>query len=155
MNSLVVIRVGTPNNFFYEHMERGIWSTPEYLGSQEVRNAFVQGHSVLTLFVGPDDVPLYIGRVLNVRSRNSLEDIAFPNTHHTFFTFNPIIISSPESFVFSELLEKIEFQQGLQLLITDLRITSVILAFYHGLYQGRNMIPLTYHINKGNVNYIP
>ena len=155
MNSLVVIRVGMPTNMFYEQMERGVWSTAENQSSQEVRNAFVQNHSVFTLFVGPDDTPLYIGHVTGVRSRNINIDSLFPDTHRTFFTFNPIIISNPEPSVFSELLAKIRFQTGLQLAITDLQIISAVVGFYYGLYQGRNTIPLNSYINRGNTNYIP
>ena len=155
MNSLVVIRVGMPTNMFYEQMERGVWSTAENQGSQEVRNAFVQNHNVFTLFVGPDDTPLYIGHVTCVRSRNINIDLAFPNTHTTFFTFNPIIISDPEPRVFSDLLAKIRFEAGLQLAITDLQITSAVVGFYYGLYQGRNTIPLNYYLNRVNTNYIP
>jgi len=156
MNSLVVVRVGAPDNFFYEQMERGVWSTAEDTGSQEVRNAFVQGRSVFTLFVGPDDTPLYIGHVSNIRPRNQITDVLFPDTRHTFFTFNPIIISHPESYVFSDLLVSIRFKTGVQLAVTDLQIVSRVIAFYYGLSQGRNTIPLNYYINRGtNVNYIP
>lgn len=152
MNSLVVIRVGEPDNFFYNQMERGVWSTAD---SQHVRNAFVQGRSVFVVFVGSDDTPLYIGRVSNVRPRNVISDAAFPNTHTTFFVFQPIIISYPVSHVFSDLLARIHFETGVQLVIADLQIVSTVIAFYHGLYQGRNTIPLNYYINRENVNYIP
>ena len=157
MNSLVVIRVGTPTNFFYDQVERGVWSTAEFPNSQEVRNAFVQGHSVFVLFVGPDDIPLYIAHVFAVRSRNLVEDIDFPDTHQTFFRFNPIIISHPETHVFSDLLTKIRFQAGVQLAVTDAQIVSTVVAFYYGLSQGRNTIPLNSYINRANtnVNYIP
>jgi len=154
MNSLVVIRVGEPNNFFYDQMERGVWSTAELPNSQEVRNAFVQGRTVFALFVGPDDTPLYIGRVSNVRPR--ILDEVFPNTHQTFMIFQSIIISHPESDVFSDLLASIRFKTGIQLAITDLQMISTVVAFYYGLSQGRNTIPLNNYINRtANVNYIP
>jgi hypothetical protein len=152
MNSLVVIRVGEPNNFFYEQMERGVWSTTD---SQHVRDAFVQERSVFVLFVESNDTPLYIGRVSNVRPRNVISDAAFPNTHTTFFVFQPIIISYPPLDVFSNLLATIRFVTGVQVVITDLQIVSTVIAFYHGLYQGRNTIPLNHYTNRVNVNYIP
>ena len=99
MNRLVIVRVGDPEEW-NRYRSLGRWSSPEN-HTQVVRNFFVEGYNVITLFVGRGDIPLAAARVTNVRER-LMEDSVFPTRSdlgdlRTFFEFDPQTILNLEN----------------------------------------------------------
>jgi hypothetical protein len=146
--SFVVVRTGfTPHNWF----QQGKWSTPEQpfvLNNQTVRNLALLGSSVLVLFVGLEDLPLYLVKVQTVRPRN-LSDSNYPYANDlgpylTFMTFDnsPIYTVTPEIRpIFRPALDSIRYLPGQELIIHP-DLSSVPIHYYNALSTSRVYLPL-------------
>ena len=144
---VVVVRTGfTPHNWF----QQGKWSTPEQpfvLNNQTVRNLVLVGIPVIVLFVGLNDLPLYLVKVQTVRPRN-ITDLNYPYANElgpylTFMTFdnNIIYTLTPEiSPMFRPALDSIRYLAGQELLIPQ-DLSNVIVNYYNAL-QIRRYVPL-------------
>lgn len=146
--SFVVVRTGfTPHNWF----QQGKWSTPEQpfvINNQTVRNLVLVGVPVIVLFVGLNDLPLYLVKVQTVRPRN-ITDLNYPYANDlgpflSFITFDSNIIYavSPEMRdMFRPALDCIRYVAGQELIIqNDLSITPI--NYYNALAISRAYLPL-------------
>jgi len=165
MESLVVIRVGTPNPYSSLMFSQSKWSSPELPNSQVVRDQFMEGKTVYVLFIGSNNLPVYMGKVSNVRLRDPNLDSTFPLENEDHVEFKTIIIFSPDSLqpiinisadTFTSVISYITFKRGSQILISDRHISTVLIAFYRGLYQA--VLTTNSHINNqyigGNITVI-
>jgi hypothetical protein len=146
--SFVVVRTGfTPHNWF----QQGKWSTPEQpfvLNNQTVRNLALVGSSVIVLFVGLDDLPLYLVKVQTVRPRN-LSDSNYPYANDlgpylSFMTFDnsPIYLVTPEIRpIFRPALDSIRYLPGQELIIHP-DLSSIPINYYNALARSKTYIPL-------------
>jgi hypothetical protein len=159
MDSLVVIRVGTDNTNSQAMFSQYKWSSPELPNSQIVREQFMEGKTVYVLFIGGNNIPLYMGKVNNVRPRDAVLDAALPthdiagNHLQTIITFTPYDslqeILNPAMEFFQPVLDYIQFRRGSQVHISDRHISLVLVSFYRGLYQ--SFLTMNAQINN---NYI-
>lgn len=134
MEHLVVVRTSSPANDMPYTFLDGKWASPENSQNQVVRELFVQGYSVLVLFVGMNDIPLYMTRITNVRPKNDQTDILFSPTHplgylQTFMEFSTstshlLLCSNP--ILTNPILEYIRFRKGHQIFIPRLFSDLVI-----------------------------
>ena len=146
--SFVVVRTGfTPHNWF----QQGKWSTPEQpfvLNNQTVRNLVLAGTPVIVLFVGIQDLPLYIVKVQGVRPRD-LTDSNYPYANDlgpylTFMTFDnsPVYAVTPEIRpIFRSVLDSIMYMPGQELIIHP-DLCSIPIHYYNALSTNRVYIPL-------------
>jgi hypothetical protein len=146
--SFVVVRTGfTPHNWF----QQGKWSTPEQpfvLNNQTVRNLALVGSPVIVLFVGLEDLPLYLVKVQTVRPRN-LTDSNYPYANElgpylSFMTFDnsPVYTVTPEiRSIFRHALDSIRYVPGQELLIPH-ELCSIPINYYNALATSRAYIPL-------------
>jgi hypothetical protein len=146
--SFVVVRTGfTPHNWF----QQGKWSTPEQpfvLNNQTVRNLALVGSPVIVLFVGLEDLPLYIVKVQVVRPRN-LSDSNYPYANElgpylSFMTFDnsPIYFLTPEIRpIFRPALDSIRYVPGQELIIQN-DLSSVPIHYYNALASNRRYASL-------------
>ena len=146
--SFVVVRTGfTPHNWF----QQGKWSTPEQpfvLNNQTVRNLVLVGCPAIILFVGLEDLPLYLVKVQAVRPRN-LSDSNYPYANHlgpylTFMTFDnhPLFALTPEIHpIFRAALDYIRYLPGEELLIPR-DLCSIPIHYYNALAINRTYLPL-------------
>lgn len=134
MNRVVVIRVGEPTVWNSLH-STGRWASPENY-SQAVRNLFVEGYSVIAIFVGRGDLPLAACRITNVRER-LMEDGMFPPQSdigplRTFLEFDPRLIMNLENgFLVSHhsIIQYIRYKVGYQIAIPQ-HVEREFLAYY-------------------------
>jgi hypothetical protein len=137
--AFVVVRTGfTPHNWF----QQGKWSTPEQpfvLNNQTVRNLVLLGIPTIVLFVGVQDLPLYLVKVQTVRPRD-LSDFNYPYSNNlgpylSFMTFNNNIIYAipPEIYpMFRPALASIHNLPGQELIIPN-DLSSVLILYYNSL----------------------
>jgi hypothetical protein len=154
MNRLVIIRVGE-SPLWQISMPLGRWSSPES-HAQTVRSLFVEGYTVIALFVGRGDLPIAAARITGVRER-TINDAVFPNSTdlgdlQTFIEFDPVrlMILQPTFTVthFSS-INYIKYTIGSQIAIPQNIAREFINYFIH--MTG----PLnTTYVIPNNVNYI-
>jgi hypothetical protein len=147
-DSFVVVRTGfTPHNWF----QQGKWSTPEQpfvLNNQTVRSLVLLGSPVIVLFVGIEDMPLYIVKVQTVRPRN-LSDSNYPYANDlgpylSFMTFDnsPVYVVTPEIHpIFRPALDSIRYTPGQELLI-PYELCSIPINYYNALATSRAYLSL-------------
>jgi hypothetical protein len=160
MESLVVIRVGTDNNNSQAMFAQYKWSSPELPNSQIVREQFMEGKTVYILFIGSNNLPVYMGKVSNVRARDTVLDAALPthdvsgNRFQTIITFTPYDslqeILNPTMDFFQPVIEYIQFRRGSQVHISDRHIALVLISFYRGLYQ--SFLTINAQLNNPYIN---
>ena len=140
MERLVVVRLGK----LYSPISLGKWSSPELPDSQVIRNLFMEGSDVIVLLLGKEGKPLYMGKVLELRPRNSALDSAYPPEYQTFITFSNyrfFDVSQMNTHVFNPILESIRFTRGAQIHIEDDNLAIVVMGFYYGLQSAQNVRP--------------
>jgi hypothetical protein len=147
--TFVVVRTGfTPHNWF----QQGKWSTPEQpfvLNNQTVRNLVSVGIPVIVLFVGLEDLPLYLVKVQSVRPRNQIVDSNYPYANElgpylSFMTFDnsPIYFLTPEIRpIFRPALDSIRYVPGQELIIPH-DLCSIPIHYYNALATNRAYLPL-------------
>lgn len=153
MNRLVIIRVGEPR-LWQTSVSLGRWSSPE-LHLQTVRDFFVEGYSVIALFVGRGDTPLGAARITSVRER-TVED-TFPLTTdlgelRTFLEFDPTrVMFLQPTFTVTHFasINFIKYTIGSQIAIPPNIAREFIQYFLH-MTGALN----TTYIVPNNVNYI-
>lgn len=162
MNRLVIIRVGDPTGLWQTSMPLGRWSSPES-HRQDVRNLFVEGYTVIAVFVGRGDEPLCAAKITGVRER-TIDDAIFPITTdlgdlRTFLQFDPntmLYLQPTYTVTHFEAINYIKFRVGSQLIIPQ----HIAREFINYFILIRNMIniniPLnnTYIIPQNNINTI-
>lgn len=139
-DAFVVVRTGfTPHNWF----QQGKWSTPEQpfvLNNQTVRKLVLLGIPTIVLFVGIEDLPLYIVKVQTVRARNHIMDSNYPYSNNlgpylSFMTFdnNRIYRITPEIYpMFRPALDSIQNFPGQELIISQ-DLSSIPIFYYNSL----------------------
>ena len=157
MEQLIVVRTGfTPHNWF----QQGKWSTPEQpfvLNNQTVRSLALVGIPMIILFVGLEDLPLYIVKVQNVRPRDHIIDFNYPygnqlGPYLTFITFdnNPLFALTREIHpIFRPALDSIRYVPGQELLIAN-EHSSIPIHYYNSLELFKVYSPLnsTYNVPR-------
>jgi len=147
MEHLVVIRTSSPANDIPYTFIDGKWASPETSQNQVVRELFVQGYSILVLFLGVNDLPLYMTRITNVRPRNDQTDLVFSLVHplgylQTFMEFsiqptNMLVTSNPA--LTNPILEYIRFRTGHQIFIPLNLSTPLIQDYVHRTNTNNNI----------------
>jgi len=154
MSRLVLIRVGDPNGAWAISNIQGKWSSPEN-HSQVVRNVFVEGYSVIAVFVGTGDVPLIACKITDVKPRQNDEAI-IPMRNElgelkTILKFNyPYAVRFvgivPE--LYENILEYAKYKQGSQILIPNSE-TGNFIPYFNGMNDILSYRPLY----MGNTTY--
>jgi hypothetical protein len=154
MNRLVIIRVGE-SPLWQISMPLGRWSSPES-HAQTVRSLFVEGYTVIALFVGRGDLPIAAARITGVRER-TINDAVFPNSTdlgelQTFIEFDPVrlMILQPTFTVthFSS-INYIKYTIGSQIAIPQ-NIAREFINYFTHMTGPLN----TTYVIPNNVNYI-
>ena len=146
---LVVVRTGFTDMSWYR---QGKWSTPEQplvLNNQTVRNLVLQGVPVIVLFVGLQDVPLFIVRVREIRGRDVELDAAFPyaNAYGPFLTFmtfdtHPSFVITPQlNMMFSPIVDFIRYIPGQEVSVTN-NLAQAPIRYYNSLASIINRTPI-------------
>lgn len=153
---LVIIRVGEANGSWATASARNLntykWSTPES-GPQLVRDAWIEGHEVLVLFLTTGDRPSHMGLVTGVRARNNEDDITFPRRNdlgefNTIMTFNRLLdVREVQQDIFQHALSDIRYQRGVQIAV-PCSCAAEIRSFFAGTQLRRqNNTPVNQIVN--------
>ena len=142
---LVIIRVGDANGSWATASSRNNatykWSTPES-GPQLVRDAWIEGHEVVVLFVTTGDRPSHMGLVTGVRARNNEDDATFPRCNdigdlNTMITFGRLLdVREVPQDIFEHVLSDIRYQRGAQI-AAPCSCAAEILSFFAGTQIAR------------------
>lgn len=162
MNRLVIIRVGDPTGLWQTSMPLGRWSSPE-LHRQDVRNLFVEGYTVIALFVGRGDEALCAAKITGVRER-TIDDIIFPVSTdlgdlRTVLQFDPntiFYLQPTYTVTHFESINYIKYRVGSQLIIPQ-HIAREFLFYFQSMTNMINIntqLNTTYIIPQNNINYI-
>lgn len=157
---LVFIRVGDANGSWATASSRNLtshkWSTPES-GPQLVRDAWIEGHEVVVLFLTTGDRPSHMGIVTGVRARNNEDDAAFPRRNdlgefNTIMTFNRLLdVREVQPDLFEHALSDIRYQRGSQI-AAPCSCSREILSFFAGSQLRRQNAQPVNQVVQPNVN---
>ena len=140
MSRLVLIRVGDPSGPWAACNLAGKWSSPEN-HSQIVRNAFVEGYSVIGLFVGTGDVPLMAYKITDVKPRQN-DDTVIPMRNElgelkTILKFNSrysVRFTGIVPELYQDILEYAKYRVGSQILIPNSE-TENFIPYFNGMHD--------------------
>ena len=152
MNRLVIIRVGDPAGPWATCKATGKWSSTE-THSQAVRHAYVEGYSVIALFVGTGDIPLMATNVTNVRKRNTSDtlpvscDLGPLETVIEFSTRYQVNLETYSILSSKAILDSIKYTFGSQILISKEMSADFLLSY------NNNNIPVNPDYNVTTMNF--
>jgi len=121
------------------------------INNQTVRKLILEGVPVIVLFVGLQDVPLFIVRVREIRGRDVELDAALPYANEygpflTFMTFDnhPSFVITPQlNPMFSPIVEFIRYIPGQEVIVIN-SLAQAPIRYYNSLVSiiNRTTVPL-------------